>query len=829
MLRTYFLVLVFCLCAGNSNAIKISDADSFQAGNNRTNLQDSVDYLLHLALASIRPYPSKAFLIASKAKQISEQNKWEEKTAIASKYMGESKIELEDFYEAKKYLLDALDFYDESTPAVTGDIYLLLGKVNYYLAEYHQASLNYRFAIELFEQTGDIESIAKSYQNIGLIHHSLKNLEKASYYYNKALEINKEIQNDTNIAGLYQNLGIIYYHNKDYGKALDYYERSIHIYRELSDTQNIATTFSNIGLIQLNQGEYDKAFKSFKKSKEYFDRIGFKLGRMWALHNMGTARLYKQDFKNAEQYYTTSLTEARQLNIPEGVMSNLEALTELSEQQGDYEKAYIYYVDHTTLRDSIHSGELKKQIAELEALYNLEAQEKQIIESNAKLKNQKTQKVALLIILFLLLASLIVIYIAYLKKKASSIKIFSHKLDLENSLYEKTKELENEITERKIAEESDKLKTAFLANMSHELRTPMNAIIAFTKFLKDPELPFEQKDEYLDHITNAGDNLLRLIDDIIDTAKIEAKQLRISINPTNISHLLKEIKKVFIKLKLKYNYPADLVLNISTDKDVIINTDAVRIRQVLSNLLENAFKYTKKGTVEFGFTESEKGILFYVKDTGIGIAEEKQATIFERFSQIETDLNRKYGGTGLGLTISRNLAELLGGSLWVESKSGQGSIFRMLIPAAGLRHVDVVTEKSQSSNPLLQKRYNWENKAILVAEDEELNFKVLNTCLARTKAKVIHANDGLEAIELFKQEKIDLVLMDLQMPVMDGYEATLAIKKINYNMPVIAQTSYVLANEKEKCLDAGCDDYIDKPLDLEELLHKIDKYLNQTQ
>ncbi len=826
MSRTIYLLFALCLCFGAVEANKISDTDSFNTGNNRTGLQDSVDYLLHLAHASIRSYSSNAFLIASKAKQISEQNSWEEKEALANKYMGEAKIELEDYYEAKKYLMDALEFYSKNTSTLTGEIHLLLGKVNYYLAEYHQANLNYRSAIELFENTGNEENIAKSYQNIGLIHHNLKDLEKASFYYNKALAIYREIENDTNIAGLYQNLGIIYYQNNEFEKALDYYERSIHIYQELSDTQNIATTFSNIGLIQLNQKDYDKAYNSFKESQELFDKVGFRLGRMWALHNLGTVQLYYKKYKEAEQYYTQSLKQARELNNPEGIMSNLDALTELSEQTGDYEKAFQFFVDYTTLRDSIHSLESKEKIAQLEALYNLEAQEKQIIESNSQLKRQKTQKFSLLIILFLLLASLIIIYVAYLKKKASAIKIVSHKLDLENSLHQKTRELENEITERKIAEESDKLKSAFLANMSHELRTPMNAIIAFANFLKEPELEADRRDEYLDHITNAGDSLLRLIDDIIDTAKIEAKQLKISINPINISHLLKELKSVFIKLKLKYNYSAELILNIETQRDCIVNTDAVRVKQVLSNLLENAFKYTKKGIIEFGFKENNKGILFYVKDTGTGIPIEKQAKIFERFSRIETDLNRKYGGTGLGLTISKNLAELLGGKLWVESQPGKGSIFYMLVPSTGLRYVDVVNEKQYTSRPLPNKNYNWSKKTILIAEDEDMNFKVINSCLTRTKARIVHARNGIEAINLFKKENIDIVLMDIQMPIMDGYEATHEIKKINYNMPVIAQTSYVLTNEREKCLDAGCDDYITKPLDLVELLSKIDTYFN---
>ncbi len=800
--------------------------DSFVVGQNRTTLEDSVDYLLHLASVNLDLYPQRAFTDASIAKQISAQLKWDDKKALACKYMGEAKINLEDYYQAKKYLTDAIGYFTNETPKILGDCYYLLAKAEYYLAEYEEANKNYREAITLFEKTNDQRRIANTLQNIGLLYHELDDLDKASQYYKAALDINEELKNDTNIAGLYQNLGIIHYRNKNFDTALDFYEKSIHMYQQLADTQNIAITFSNIGLIQLQQEYYDEAFNTFKKSYDLFENTGYRLGKMWARHNMGTAKLWQREYTPAEKYYKESLAQAYALNNPEGIMSNLNALSDLMAQQGNYEQAFFYYLDYTELRDSVQVLESKGKIAELEALYNLESQEKQINESLIVLKRHKVQKIGFISLIILISAASVIIYLAYRRKKHAEVEIYSDKLNLENVLVEKNKELETQIMERKIAEESDKLKSAFLANMSHELRTPMNAIIAFSNFLREPDLPESKRDEYLDHISNAGDNLLHLIDDIIDIAKLEAKQLKISIGPVNISRMLRELKKVFQKIKSKSKYKADLVLSIDTKNDYIINTDVLRVKQILNNLIENAFKYTPHGIIEFGVKLTEEGMLFFVKDTGIGIPYEKQDKIFDRFLQIDSELNRKFGGTGLGLAISKNLAELLGGRIWVESEPDKGSAFYVLIPANDLRTVEVSGPDLSQMNKLVnEKNYNWATKTILVAEDEELNYKVLNSCLSKTNARILRASNGEKAVEMCRSEKIDVVLMDIQMPVMDGYEAASRIKALNTGVPIIAQTSYAMANEKERCIDAGCDDYITKPLDLDKLMSLINKFI----
>ena len=253
MMQKFGIFLVFSLWCGMLLGGIGDHQDSFTVGVNPATLEDSVDYLLHLSSVNLDLYPKRAFTQASIAKQISAQMKWDDKKALACKYMGEAKIELEDYYQAKKYLTDAIEYFSGDGPKILGDCYYLLAKANYYLAEYEEANKNYHAAISLFEKTNDRRRIANTYQNIGLLYHELDDLDKASEYYDKALAINIELENDTNIAGLYQNMGIIYYRNKNFSKAIDFYEKSVRIYRQLADTQNIATTYSNIGLINLQQ------------------------------------------------------------------------------------------------------------------------------------------------------------------------------------------------------------------------------------------------------------------------------------------------------------------------------------------------------------------------------------------------------------------------------------------------------------------------------------------------------------------------------------------------------------------------------------------------
>jgi len=356
------------------------------------------------------------------------------------------------------------------------------------------------------------------------------------------------------------------------------------------------------------------------------------------------------------------------------------------------------------------------------------------------------------------------------------------------------KHAENELLQAKEkAEESNRLKTEFINNMSHEIRTPMNGILGFSQFLNTPNITAEKRKFYTDIIQSSGHQLMRIIDDILEISKLGTKQVKAIDEEVCLNDLLLELFSIF-DIKAKENKTPLYYKNNYCDENSIILTDKSKLNKILSNLLENALKYTKEGFIEFGYHIHESQLIIYVKDTGIGIQKDKQEMIFDRFSQEEKELSKKVGGLGLGLSIAKENAELLGGKITVESIKGEGSTF-------------FVT---------------------LIVEDEEVNFLFLEILLKKsntTKFNIIHVKNGQEAVDICNNnQNIDLVLMDLKMPIMNGYDATTQIKKNHPNLPIIAQTAYSTKEEKEKATIAGCDDFISKPIAKDALFEILKKY-----
>ncbi|MBU2650868.1 MAG: tetratricopeptide repeat protein [Bacteroidetes bacterium] len=370
------------------------------------------------------------------------------------------------------------------------------------------------------------------------------------------------------------------------------------------------------------------------------------------------------------------------------------------------------------------------------------------------------------------------------------------------------------------AEESDRLKTAFLTNMSHEIRTPMNAIIGFSNLLLKPDLPQERKSEYIEVIRNNTTSLLKIIDDIIDTARLEVGEIKIEEENFHVNKVIDELVISYVQELKKLKKDVEIITKKHIeDQSLTMRTDPYRVRQILSNLLSNAIKFVEKGFIEVGYVIRDKKIEFYVKDSGIGIPADKQNVIFDRFRQAEETYTRKYGGTGLGLSISRTLVNMLGGEIWLDSAVGKGTTFYFNLPFHPVENI-TIDEKPQ----LLKKRtrQDLKNFTILVAEDVASNFELVKELLEITAAKVLWVKNGSEAVEKCKaNEKISLVLMDISMPEMDGLTATRLIKEFRPSLPVIAVTAFARQEEKEKFLNDGCDDYIPKPIDEKQLLDSI--------
>lgn len=395
-------------------------------------------------------------------------------------------------------------------------------------------------------------------------------------------------------------------------------------------------------------------------------------------------------------------------------------------------------------------------------------------------------------------------------------------LILINDITEHKQLQEHLIEAREKAQESDRLKTAFLANMSHEIRTPLNCILGFSQLMDVTNLDNEKKSFFLTNIVSCGNHLLEIISDIIDISQIESGQLKISKSEFNVIESMDEIYDVFRSHKKIISNDIQLILNNPEVKNLTIYSDPARFRQILVNLINNAIKFTDSGFIEVGFNVEKKELTFYVKDSGIGIPLFEFENIFQRFRQVIETKNRLNEGNGLGLSISKALVELLGGKIWLESTLNEGSVFYFTIPVKA--ETTLIPKQLVSQN--LFGKPELKNKKILVVEDDEINFLFIQSIIKDWGTIIIWAKDGMEAVNITKNEKIDLILMDMKLPVMSGYEATREIRLMYPDIPIIAQTAYAMGGDKDKVLAAGCNDYITKPIKVNDLIFKMNTYFN---
>ena len=423
-----------------------------------------------------------------------------------------------------------------------------------------------------------------------------------------------------------------------------------------------------------------------------------------------------------------------------------------------------------------------------------------------------------------------------LSKKEEKIRLINE--NLENKVAERTRllrernqVLRDEIAHRRKieenlrvairkAEESDRLKSAFLANMSHEIRTPMNAIIGFLDLISSPDINRKQQTHFLNIIAQSGKRLLETINDIVELSKIEAEELQVHLSPINLG-------QTFSHLQMLHAPDAkDKKLTFSIDgqyDNITLHTDGTKLEAILSNLIKNAIKFTQQGTVSLGAKQENDKLLFWVKDTGIGIPKVKQEVIFNHFMQADVTLSRAYEGSGLGLSICKAYVDLLGGSIGVESEPHKGSTFWFTID---YNPVAENNQEHQHPNNSEKDDVTPSRKLVLVAEDDEASFKLMENILSEEELQVIRAKNGEEAVQLAQSNPdIMLIFMDIKMPLMDGIEATLTIRKTNSKIPIIAQTAFALSGDSDRALAAGCNHYLSKPIKRHDLVETLKQYV----
>jgi PAS domain S-box-containing protein len=408
------------------------------------------------------------------------------------------------------------------------------------------------------------------------------------------------------------------------------------------------------------------------------------------------------------------------------------------------------------------------------------------------------------------------------EKRAAELVIANKELAHQNK--EKEKRATELIKAKEKAEESDRLKSTFLTNMSHEIRTPMNGILGFTELLKEPNLTSDDQQDFIQIIQISGARMLNTINNIVDVSKIESGLIQVDIKETNINEKM-EFTYKFFKPEVEIKGLQFFFKNTLPSKEAIIKTDNEKVYGIMTNLIKNAIKFTYEGSIEFGYEKKGNYLEFFVKDTGVGIPKNQKELIFERFRQGSESHNRGYEGSGLGLSIAKSYVEMLGGEIWVESEEGKGSIFYFTIPynAVSEEKIEIINAVSAE-----HKDVQLRNLKILIVEDDEISYSFLTRILQKISYEVLHAITGVEAVEACRDNPdLDLVLMDIRMPVMDGNEASRQIRQFSKDVIIIAQTAYGFSSDCEKAMEAGCNDYISKPINSTSLFELIKKHCNK--
>ncbi len=745
----------------------------------------------------------------------------------------------------------------------------------YVKSDFTQSLSNYEQALAIYQRLNNKKRISHCRNNIGLLYRLNGNYPKALENYYASLKIAKTINAEKTIAYCYGNIGII---QRDLGHdtlALNYFQKSLDSKLKLGDKRGVVTSYINIGSIEKGRGNYLEALKNFRKALEISKAINYKFGMSTGYKEMGEIFEIEANYPLALEYLNKSLKIRKELGNKIGVsvlyydigkvylakkdyktamdftqkslkiikdiganISNSEIYRQLSDiyaAQKNYHSALENYKLYKAYADTLFNEKIVKEISKIESQYkynnekelNLIKQQKKEAVYAEKMKRREMFIILIIVVLLISFTALALLFYLYQTKKKANVKLYQknreinsqrellakHKDILEEKVKQRTSAL---LIEKGKAVESEKLKTAFLNNISHEFRTPLNGILGFSSLLVDSGLTEEERLNYSNIVKESCDHLLNIVDDTIEISEVHSNQITDSKTPANILEIISTvINELSVSAQLKnLKINVDIQLN---QKQQIILTDEYKIKRFFWHLINNAIKFTNDGYINItGKITENNQFLFTIEDTGIGISDEMLKVIFEPFRQVEIDTTRNYGGNGVGLALSKAYIELLGGSIWIKSKPNKGTTVFFTFPAEFLP-IPTSTKKEKPKKDLGK-------KTILVAEDNELNYMLIHEFLSEENFDLIHAWNGKEALDKFKKAKnIDLILMDIKMPVMNGHEAYVEIRKINSKVPIIAQTAYSLSQDISKINETGFNAYINKPLNKQTLLDLINK------
>lgn len=818
-----------------------------------------VNALNELAKMLVDDKPVEALEYANEAYEMASKTNYPEGMAKAADNLGLLMLDRYDYENAMKYFVESLSIRntanDEKGIATSKNY---IGWVFYLQEDMNSALANLESALEIRNKITDFEGAAATHENLGYVYLFKKTYGKAKEHFGQAMELRIEMEQLPEAASLASHMGKIASDMGDTDGALAYYSQSLDLNSSLQDLPNIGTDYNNIALVYYNQSK-TSAFDKEELLEEALDanesafRIRQKTDNKLALaetyQNFGSIYTGMGEQKKAVEYLVKCTALLKEIGTEPGTQYIYQKVSGAYQELGDFKNAYKYQIAYSKNKEVIFNKEKSTALLELTTKYDsqfaAEKQKQKITDLEMEQSFSKKIRYFLMgmVVLGLLLCG--VLYNSYRLKKQdnnllrakndeierqkSEINAKNEELNGKNdSLDVLNQKLVQEMAERESIEQSSFARERFLATMSHEMRTPMNIIIGLTHLLLS-ENPRQDQVEHLRTLQFSANNLVVFINDVLDFSKIEAGKLTLESREFEPQQILTEIGKRF---ELPSNdKKLDLICNYDNKIPELLLGDPARMNQILTNLVSNAIKYTNKGKVEVDIVleelqKNEATIKLVVEDTGTGIDAEKLNEMFRKFSSNSNDdLFEGYASSGLGLAITKRLIDLQNGRLEVDSVPDRGTIFTVYLP---YKVVEQTKNKTPKSNGPKDYSHLVGNKVLLV-EDNKINQLVVAKMLRKLGMEVITSDDGLEALEAYSNQYFDLVLMDIQMPKMDGYRTTAEIRKSSdprkRDVPIIALTASAFLTEKEKAKLFGMNDHVGKPFGPEDLLDKISNCL----
>lgn len=788
---------------------------------------ERIDILVELGDAYLFVSPVRAEEIGREALGAAVALDYKRGIAAANIVLGRSFQFRGSYTEDIEFLDNALSLAEsEGITDLAASAMRNMGAHYHYIGDLDDALQHFVEALALAEEAGNTEILATVNFSLGGVYTQIGSYHEAEVAFEKALSQFQEINSLSGAAVIYASLGELREETGEFEAAVDYYTKVVSIMEQVGDLSGLAFSHASLGSVHRKLGLPDVAIEEFSRSLEYAETVGDRDVLANDYINLGQIHQERGNLPAAKAALGQALEIATEGGSIEQRMRAHESLSEVYRVEENFAAATEHLLGFVAAREELYPTDYAVTLAQIQARYHAKEREAEIsslrrnnVVRELQIERGRAQRNIAFGVVFVILVVLLALSNGYWTKARTNRKVRRHNF----RLLEVSKELER----------ANKVKSEILANTSHEIRTPLNGILGLVTLLLDTKLD-QQQIGNLESIEHSGKTLLRLVNDILDLSRIEAGKFEINYAPFDLPAALETESQIWQEqAELK-----NLVFKLEIDDDVpgILVGAGPRVLQVLTNFVSNAIKFTEAGSVTVrvrvcDIGRTEVNLIFEVQDTGIGVSKDFKEHAFERFSQSDASSTRAFGGTGLGLAISRDLANMMGGEIGVSGQEGEGSTFWFTLTAGLPAPSDLPTETRRPVRGPARPSSQQGALRVLIAEDNEINQRVIVGLVERLGHNTAIVANGEEVLEILKSEEFDVILMDIQMPGIDGVMAAKWIRSSDgpaADIPIVALTANAMVGDREKYLDQGMDDYLAKPIEPEALAKVLARFGGRT-